>query len=123
MNINFINNTGSEKNPTIIVVSNSLDLKNVNKFPLIFKDILLNLKKVSNLSQILEKNNFVNLVIPVNNSAKQIIIFKTSKYNHYKSLSEGALIYKKIVENKYNSINLCFSRNILCFRKRFIFTK
>ena len=120
MNINFINNTGSEKNPTIIVVSNSLDLKNVNKFPLIFKDILLNLKKVSNLSQILEKNNFVNLVIPVNNSAKQIIIFKTSKYNHYKSLSEGALIYKKIVENKYNSINLCFSRNILNKKSNYV---
>ncbi len=120
MNINFINNTGSEKNPTIIVVSNSSDLKNVNNFPLIFKDILLNLKKVSNLSQILEKNNFVNLVIPVDNSAKQIIIFKTSKYNHYKSLSEGALIYKKIVENKYNSINLCFSRNILNKKSNYV---
>ena len=83
MNINFNNNIDIEKNPTFIVISSPSDLINVNKFPNLLKKIVINLKKVKNISSILDRNKILKLAIPSNNSLNEIIIYMVIVINTY----------------------------------------
>ena len=110
MNINFYNNITNKKNPTIIVVSKPLDLFNVNKFPLLLKDIILNLKNVRNISSKLENNKIIKLNIVVNNEIIDLIIIKADNFLKYKAQLDGSIIYKNISDSKYEEVNVIFSR-------------
>ena len=80
MNINFYNNITDKKNPTIIVVSKPSDLLNVNKFPLLLKDIILKLKNVNNISSKLNNSKIIKLNIIINNEILDFVIFKPDNF-------------------------------------------
>ena len=113
MNINFYNNITNRKNPTIIVVSKPSDLFNVNRFPLLLKDIILNLKNVKNISSRLKTNKIIKLNIIVNSEIIDLIIIKADDYLTYKAQLDGSIIYKNISDSKYEEANIIISRNIL----------
>ena len=113
MNINFYNNITNKKNPTIIVVSKPSDLFNVNKFPLLLKDIILSLKNVNNISSKLSSSKITKLNIIVNNEILDFVIVKADNFSKYKAQLDGSLLYKNISDNKYEDINVIISRNIL----------
>lgn len=120
MNINFINNIDTQKNPTFIVISSISDLNNVNKFPNLFKNTVISFKKIKNIAAIIDKNRFTKLNIVTDNIINELVIFKTTNYSHTKSLMDGGLLYKTIYDNKYKNINLIFSRSILNKKNNYV---
>ena len=117
MNINFYNNITNKKNPTIIVVSKPSDFFNVNKSPLLLKDIILSLKNVNNISSKLSSSKITKLNIIVNNEILDFVIVKADNFSKYKAQLDGSLLYKNISDNKYEDINVIISRNILNKKK------
>ena len=113
MNINFYNNITDKKNPTIIVVSKPSDLLNVNKFPLLLKDIILKLKNVNNISSKLNNSKIIKLNIIINNEILDFVIFKPDNFSKYNAQLDGSLLYRSISDSKYEDINVIISRNIL----------
>ena len=113
MDINFYNSITNKKNPTVIVVLKPSDLFNVNNFPLLLKDIILNLKSVKNISLKLESNKITRLNTIVNNEILDLIIIKADNFSKYKAQLDGSLIYKNISDNKYEETNVIIGRNIL----------
>ena len=117
MNIDFINNIDIQKNPTFIVVSSISDLNNVNKFPNLFKNTVISFKKIKNIATLVDKNRVTKLNIVIDSIVSELIIFKVKNYLHTKSLTDGALLYKAITDNR-NHLFCC--ANLKMWRHAYI---